>query len=480
MELLATFRDPDGCCFSAGDRVYRYVVPDARERVRGLLESEFHLSLEKEGLVPKTVRIAPERARAVLHGKFGRSFDVEHGMLLEHARVPFVSYASEWCPEMLFAAGQLTLELQLRALQHGLTLKDATPSNVLFVGTKPMFVDVLSFAARPAGMAVWSAYAQFIRTFYLPLFVCRATGRAAHEILASRRDGIEPEEVYAQLSFFSRMSGAALQYVTLPTLLGKTARAENATPAGARRYEEPNAFEIAQMLVRKLRSSFAKLQPAGTRRSSWSEYMSTSNYEGRAFVDKVKFVREALAATDTASVLDVGCNTGHFSRLAATGGASVVSLDYDAVVVTEVWQSARAQGLDILPLVMNLARPTPGQGWRNSEERSFLERATGQFDVVMLLAVIHHLSITDGIPLRDIFSLAAALTKKAVIVEFIPPGDSMFQRIIRNKEHLISSLQRSNFEEAFSAYFAIERVAALPDSQRIMYLLRKRDVADAG
>ena len=479
MEHFATFRDPDGWCFTSDSRVYRYIVPAARGMVSAFLSSEFYRCLEKDGLVPKTNRIAMEPARALLRAAFGQSIDLESGMLLEHERVPFVSHASEWCPDMLFVAGELTLELQLRALKGGLTLKDATPSNVLFVGAKPVFVDILSFAERPMGTVVWSAYAQFIRTFYLPLFLSRETARAPHEIFASRRDGIEPEEVYAQLSFLSRLSGSALQFVTLPALLGRTAQAERATPSSAPKYSEPNASEIAQMLMHKLKNSFAKLCPVKSGGSTWSNYTKTSNYEGGAFAAKVQFVEEALIATAAESVLDVGCNTGHFSRLAAKAGASVVSLDYDPVVVAEVFRSATIDGADILPLVMNLARPTPGQGWRNAEERSFLDRATGQFDVVMLLAVIHHLGITDGVPFPEIFALVATLARKAIIAEFIPPDDSMFQRIIRNKEHLIPRLQRSDFEAAFGAHFLIQRAMPLPNSGRIMYLLRKRSSDNA-
>ncbi len=475
-----SFRDPDGFIEISDDRVIRYVYPHAVDAVRQLVSSDHFAQWVNDGDVVKTRELPPTEVCKILASvRVNAGQPATPTAVFEQDKVRFVSYPHEWSPEMLYAAGELTLNLQLCALEHDLMLKDATPLNVLFRGPNPVFVDVLSFVPRPKGMVIWPAYAQFVRTFLLPLLLHKRHGGGTHEVFLARRDGLEPEEVYKRLSVASRLGLSAMRHVTLPTLLGKMSRAQTATPAGAPKFVEPNAGEIAQMLVQKLRSSFVKVQPAKPGRSSWSDYNTSNNYEGRAFAAKTEFVQEALTATRARSVLDVGCNTGHFSRLAAQAGASVISLDYDPVVIAELWRRARVERMDILPLVMNLARPTPSQGWRNCEEQSFLERATAGFDMVMLLAVIHHLSITDGIPLAEIFSFVSKLALKAVVAEFIPPSDSMFQRIIRNKEHLVPRLQRGCFEEAFAEHFVLERAMPLPDSGRIMYFLRKRESANA-
>src|SRR5258708_5922572 len=171
------------------------------------------------------------------------------------------------------------------------------------------------------------------------------------------------------------------------------------------------------------------------------------------------------------TVLDVGCNTGHFSYLAARHGASVVAIDYDAVVVGAVWRQAHKENLDILPLVVNLARPTPAIGWRNGECASFLERAHGRFETVLMLGVIHHLMVSERIPLAEIVSLAAELTTAALVIEFVAPDDPMFRRIARGRDHLFSDLTKESFESACATHFEIVRCERLDVTSRWLYLM---------
>ena len=128
------------------------------------------------------------------------------------------------------------------------------------------------------------------------------------------------------------------------------------------------------------------LRPAARKQSTWSDYMETHSYDDPAFAAKEKFVREALAEFKPGRVLDAGANTGHFSEMAAQDGAAVVAIDLDEVCVGEIWRRAREKKLNILPLVVNLARPTPAAGWRNQECPSFLDRARGSFDGVLMIA----------------------------------------------------------------------------------------------
>ena len=478
MPTLPTFRDPDGFCFLWGDRFLRVIHPQAVDRVRTLVDSKLIHRLVEEDCLPRTrVLDAVEAAQLLADSGVGWSAHIGlAAMVLEHERIPFVSYPHEWCPEMLYAAGELTLELQLRALDEGHTLKDATPTNILFAGHQPVFVDFLSFVPRTSGTAVWTAYAQFVRTFLLPLLLHRKLGIATHDLFLGRRDGVEPEEVYRQLSGLGRLSPLALQYVSAPTWLGRTQAGKDAAPASAGPYDEERAIMISRMLVRGLQRALRKVLPHSLRESTWSDYMATSSYQGESFRAKERFVKAAIAELAPQTVLDVGCNTGHFSCMAAALGASVVALDYDSVVVGRLWNRVRAEKVAVVPLVMNLARPSPGLGWRNRENDSFLTRAEGKFDVALLLAVLHHLTVTDGVPLAEIFHLMAQMVLKGLIIEYVPPSDPMFQKIIRNKEHLISKLQQPDFEVAFAPWFVEVHREILPESGRILYVLRKKNL----
>ena len=167
---------------------------------------------------------------------------------------------------------------------------------------------------------------------------------------------------------------------------------------------------------------------------------TNNNYTADHFDAKQRFVGEALQEFPAKRVLDVGCNTGHFSAIAARSGAKVVGLDYDPVVLGDVWRNAREQKLEILPLAVNVTRPSPGTGWRNEECSSFLDRARGKFDAVLMLAVIHHMLVTERVPLADIIDLAAELTTNILVIEFVAPDDTMFQRLTRGREELHKDL----------------------------------------
>jgi SAM-dependent methyltransferase len=228
-------------------------------------------------------------------------------------------------------------------------------------------------------------------------------------------------------------------------------------------------------MLNGLRRTLHRLKPAEGKSSVWSDYMSTNNnYTADHFQAKQRFVGDALAEFPSRSVLDVGCNTGHFSAIAARSGAKVVALDYDPVVLGEVWRNARKENLEILPLAVNVTRPSPGTGWRNQECSSFLDRARGKFDAVLMLAVIHHMLVTERVPLADILELAAELTTNLLVIEFVAPDDSMFQRLTRGREDLHKDLTPELFETLCRRHFDIVRVQYVEGTTRRLYLLRKR------
>jgi SAM-dependent methyltransferase len=202
--------------------------------------------------------------------------------------------------------------------------------------------------------------------------------------------------------------------------------------------------------------------------------MDKNNYTEDYFPLKQAFVSDTLRSYQPRNVLDVGCNTGHFSEIAARNGASVVAIDYDPVVVGQVWRQARAEALDILPLVVNLTRPTPGTGWLNRENSAFLDRARGAFDAVMMLGVIHHMLVSERIPLPEIVKLAAELTTDLLVIEFVAPDDPMFKRIARGRDHLFQELTKESFEQTCSEQFDTLRCQRLDQTNRWLYLMKRK------
>lgn len=402
--------------------------------------------------------------------------DEPFALCLEHDAVWFPSYPGEWPPEMLHAAGELTLDLMEQSLGEGFGLKDATPHNVLFNGPAPVFVDWLSFEKRDPLDPIWLAQAQFARTILLPLLAWKRLGLPSHEALQVHRDGIEPAQLYRMLGWWGRIRPPALGLVSMPTWLSGKAEQEGEQLYSPRRENDPKkARFILDFALRGLKKKLARVAPQAAGDSVWSGYMEArpGHYEAEAFAAKEAFVSDALGRVAPAHVLDVGCNTGHFSEIAANAGAQVVGIDLDPVVVGMTWRRASEKSLKIQPLVVNLAQPTPATGWRNAECASFLERAAGRFELVLMLAVVHHMLVSERVPLEEIVDVTAGLSTDAVVIEYVDPSDPMFRRIARGREHLHADLTPGRFEAAWKAHFEIALSEKIGET-RALYLMRRR------
>lgn len=476
--LFQSFRDPLGKVVFAGERVLRVVDKTAQADLEKFLNSGVAKGLLEAGNLvhtkhldlPPQVNGWREEDPNELHNKHAAK------IIVEHEKIPFINYPYEWSPAMLHAAGGLTLDLAEKLLEQGMGIKDATPYNILFRGATPVFVDLLSFEARQPNDPVWMAYAQFVRTFLLPLLVYKHFGLPLNQSLLSRRDGLEPEEVYALCGTMKKFTPLFLELVSLPKWLTKTQKQEHRETYQPKKLaNNEQAKFVLQSLFKRLRRTLDKLKPSETVSSKWNDYLtSNNNYSTEHFQAKERFVKESLAQHRPTRVLDVGCNTGHFSVIAAEQGASVVGLDSDSVVVDQLWRKASAEQLAILPLAIDLTRPTPAMGWRNRESFSFLERATGGFDAVLMLAVVHHMLVTERIPLPEILELAASLTRDLLIIEYVDPSDSMFRRLARGRESLYGDLNVTVFEETCRRKFEILRTQHLQDTNRWLYLLRRK------
>ncbi|HKX29754.1 MAG TPA: class I SAM-dependent methyltransferase [Blastocatellia bacterium] len=478
--MAVSFRDPDGRLLVTERRVLRVVNETGTATLKAFLASALAHKVVAAGQLVRT-RLADaesiEQLPESLHPGNVRAEGPE--TIFEHERVAFPSFPYEWAPEMLHRAASLTLDLAEGALAEGFGLKDATPYNVLFRGPEPVFVDLLSFERRDPCDPVWRPYAQFARTFLLPLLANRHFGLQLSQLLLTRRDGLEPEELYALCSPIRRLSPLFLALVTIPTWLttkpGRAA-ADQAQIYRERRLGDPaRARFVLNRFFRRMRRHLEQVRPQTAPRSEWIDYFSaTQRSDPNYLQEKHNFVLAALAKFRPRNVLDVGCNTGYFSRLAARCGASVVAIDQDPATVGALWLRAGAESLDILPLVIDVTRPSPGVGWRNLEAPSFLARAQGRFDAVLMLAVVHHLLVGERIPLAEILRLAAELTTDLLIVEFVAPDDPLFRLIARGRDHLFQDLTHEAFAGACLERFEILRWQQLSGTSRRIFLLKKR------
>jgi SAM-dependent methyltransferase len=471
----ASFRDPGGRLFRTDRDILRVLSSDGLADYDVFAGSATARRLVAERRLVGATRLGDEDVRALAADPALSAAVGGAAAVLRHERVAFPSYPYEWPAEMLHAAGVLTIDIARSVVDEGLGLKDATPWNVLFRGPAPVFVDWLSIERRDPHDPLWLPAAQFERTFVLPLVAHRELGTPLDQVFLARRDGLDPEDLYRATGRLTRLKPSLLTSVTLPALLSRGKKAESAsTYRPALIQDAERAQFVLTSAINRLGRSLRRLEPREAD-SHWTGYMrGLTHYTDADFARKEQFVRRALDDSRPSRVLDVGCNTGHFSALAAAAGASVVGIDGDAASVGHVWRRASRESLDILPLVVNLARPSPATGWRNAESPSFLSRAAGHFDLVLMLAVLHHLLVTERVPLDDVVQLAAELTREAAVIEFVAPDDPMFQRLTRGRDRLHADLTAEVFERAVAPCFDIVAAERSESGTRALYHLRRR------
>jgi SAM-dependent methyltransferase len=449
-----TFRDPAGSLVVERHRAVRTIRPEFREPVFEFLNSNFY-------------RHAVDRGEMIASDVE----DDEEGLRLIHPRVRIATYPWEWTASQWVSAADLTLRLCDEGLDGGWILKDATPLNVLFDGAKPVLVDVLSFERRDPRSSLWLAYGQYVRTFLLPLLMKKML-RWPLELTSFKRDGYEPTELYAAMGWLKRLSPAALMPVTIPALLDRRKNAQTAVLKTQPARDPELTLHTLKRTLAGLRKRTEAAMPWSAS-SEWAEYTrSQSHYTATESEQKRAWVRGVLDELRPETVLDVGANTGEFSTMAAEMGAEVVALERDVDAAERIAQMSTAKGLNIQTIHADLARPTPAVGWENRESSALLPRLQEQFEMVFLLAVIHHLLLLEQIPLRAIVELCHRLTRRFLVLEWVPATDPMFISLMRGRDALYGSLNERDLLAAYRELFSILRIETLGNG-RILYLLER-------
>ena len=422
----ASYRDPGGFVFEQDGRIRRAVTEIGLENAR---------AVRATGLVARLVasgRLLPEE-------EIGTSLadrpDVR--LVLEHPRLPFVSYPYEWPFSALQAAALLHLDVQLEALDSDVMLSDATAYNVQFLGARPVFIDHLAFRPYRDG-ELWAAHRQFSEQFLHPLLLQSLFGVPYQPWLRGRPDGVPGGDLVALLRWRDRLTWRVLTHVVMPARLQRFA----GRPGAERR------IATARMPKRTLRELFhalrdwiASLSPRGLGSTTWAAYDALVPASETSTISA--FVEEAVRRVRPSHVWDLGCNTGRYSEVALKAGAShVVGLDSDAGALNQAFIRARDRDLALLPLLVDLADPSPGQGWQNAERAPLLSR--GRADLLVAVAVIHHLAIARNVPLDLIVELLTAIAPDGVI-GFVPNTDARARALFHGRDELFRDYTTDNF-----------------------------------
>ena len=467
-----SYRDPSGHVFRSGDRVYRTVSASYAEEYDLLLSSGLY-----EKLTARRWMVAHEEVDVP-----GLSGDGVHRVLAPEV-IGYVSYPYEWSFSQLKDAALLTLKIASLALDHGMSLKDASAYNVQFRGARPVFIDTLSFERYVPGEP-WIAYRQFCRQFLAPLALMALVDVRTQWLLRDDLDGIPLDLASTMLPGRTRLKPALAMHIhahaRAEARYADSGRgAAEGDGAGGAAGAKARSLRVSETGVRALIDSLRRAvealdwKPAGT---EWCDYYADTNYSGDAMTAKEATVAAFIEQISPKTAWDLGANTARFSRLAAERGAYTCAFDIDPAAVEKAYRDARTRKDDsLLPLRMDLMNPSPGLGWRLAERESFAER--GRPDVVLALALVHHLAIGRNVPLPDLAEFFAGLTEH-LIVEFVPKADSQVVRLLASREDIFPDYTEDGFEAAFSHRFEILRREEVSGSERTMYLMRRTDTAE--
>lgn len=456
-----SFRDPGSRVYLLDGEVVRGLGPEAADDFAALEASPLYQAALDAGELVGTHRL--DRAPVGIDADGWVAY-------LAHDAIPVVSYPYEWTFEMLRDAALLTLSLTERALDHGLITKDATPYNVQFVGARPVFIDLGSFERLEKGEP-WYGYRQFCALFLNPLLLQARRGIRFNPWLRGALEGIEPAEAAAILRGRDGWRGGALTHVVLHARLERR-YADSDRDVRAEIKAAGLGPAIVKAQVRKLRKVVERLRWRSGE-SEWSKYSDRGHYSDADLRAKSEFVQRIAAQRHRAQVLDLGANDGHFTDLVLPHTDYAVAVDGDAVVVDRLYRRLRERGeRKVLPLTLDLADPSGGIGWRGRERAPFADRVHP--DLILFLAVVHHLAITHTIPLDEIVAFLAALGAE-VVFELPLPGDPMVQRLMGHKrDRRFDRYNRDEAERAIGAAFDVIEREDLPSGTRILYHLRPR------
>lgn len=456
MKISASFRDPSGFLFSKDGKLFRQVNTVYQPHFDKLISSGLYKKLVDKGLLVAHHDSKEKPMESRLAYK-----------VIQPEKLAFISYPYEWCFSQYKDAALATLEIEKLAMQSGMTLKDASVYNIQFHHGKPILIDTLSFEMYSEGQP-WVAYRQFCQHFLAPLALMSLVDIRLGQLMRVFIDGI-PLDLASQLLPSKTHFNLGLELHIHKHAASQKKYADKGTEVNVK---EVKISKMAFLgLIDNLESVIKgmKWAAAGT---EWADYYDATNYTKEAFELKKSLIGKFVEIVKPAMVWDLGANTGIFSQQASLKEIFTVSSDIDPSAVEKNYLDCRSRKEKyILPLILDLTNPSAGIGWANSERSSLADR--GPADLVMALALVHHLSISNNVPFTQLAEYLATLGKN-LIIEFVPKDDSQVRRLLASRLDIFDRYNEKCFEEDFSMLFKLVKKETIKGSKRSLYLFKKK------
>jgi len=452
-----SYRDIAGTVYRVDDRILRTVGDGAAADFDLLRDSGLLDDLTADGSLVRADPVDPADLGTLAEGA---------RYVLQHPRLPFVSYPYEWSFEQLKCAALHHLDVHLSAFERGLTLSDASAYNVQFMGAQPTFIDTLSFRRYRDG-EFWTGYRQFCEQFLNPLLLRALLGVPHNDWYRGGFEGIRAADLRRMLPLRRCLSWRVLLHVVLHAAFGSAGFGGQDIEGSSRKARRLPAASYKNMLT-GLRSWIAKLEPADRRPSFWRDYEAFRTYSSAEAEAKKAFVSRFIHARQPAMVWDIGCNAGEFSLAALDAGAGyVVGWDTDLGALDMAFRRSKERGARFTPLYGDAANPSPAQGWGQAERGGWSER--GPADAILGLAVVHHLAIGRNVPLSKVGAMLTGLGRSGV-VEFVEKDDPQVKRMLSLREDIFPDYSLAAFLAAIESHARIvERQTLQPTGRTLIW-----------
>ena len=453
----SSFRDSSGYVFIEGNRLYRSVLP--------CYFSQFE-HLDRSGLAQQLI----QKNWLISHQVVQRD---SQKIIIQPEYIPFISYPSEWSLTALREAALLHIHINIKALEHQMILKDASGYNIQFIGSRPIFIDTLSFDFYQEGKP-WYAFGQFCRHFIAPLLLMKYCAADFNKVLSSFIDGIPLDLASNLLPFKTHFNFFIKSNIHFHSKAIKKNKVEKEIK------REGYLSKKSLLNVLRYTQVFLENLQVGHFQSEWSEYYSVTNYSMMSFEIKEKLLCHWIQKIKADKIWDMGGNDGHFSRLISSDRSFIMTSDLDPIAINKSFLRNKQKGIDnILSLLIDITNPTPSFGFENKERSSFLERIQKlDLDCLLVLALIHHLCISSNCSFRMLAEMLAPLSKY-LIIEFIDREDSWIQVLLdnmRDRRDLFDFYCKKNFENEFNNFFTLEKKEQITGSHRTLYLWKSSGV----
>lgn len=451
--IPSSFRDHSGNLFFHKGSIYRLINYSYSDNYELFIKSGLYNDLVEKGFIVSFKEI-----------EFN-DFPIRNAYkILKPVKLDFISYPYEWCFSQLKHAALLTLEIQKIALSYGMSLKDASAYNIQFNKNSPIFIDTLSFERYHDGKP-WVAYRQFCQNFLAPLALMSLKGIKLGRLFQIFLDGIPIDFTCSLLPKKSLFMFGILIHLHLHSMIQRRFEKQN-TKLNKYKIHKHSLINI----IESLKTTIKKLS-LNQQNTAWIDYYDSCNYTERAMENKKDIIKEMISKFDPGIVLDLGANEGTFSRLIAKRAKQVISIDNDPACIEKNYlYCIKNNETNILPLVIDITNPSPSIGWQNKERTSFFERF--KFDTVVALAIIHHIAISNNVPIDKIAYFLKDICRY-LIIEFIPKTDKQLVKLMSSREDIFFNYNKNEFENVFSRYFVIKEVSNIVDSERTLYLMEK-------